>query len=254
MIGSLEIEKGCAYWTIDTGCVNAFGANEVREMRELFELCCSKFPNEIRVLCIKSHKISPSGKPIFCAGANLKERSDWNEEHLLQHLMFQRQTLHMLRTMPVFTYLYVDGYAIGLGVEMCLACDFVVSTPNGRFALPEVSLGIIPGAGGYTWAKHWARYPKEAMDWVNGGETIDSKYAQWLGVIDARVEYEPFESRHQNLFHWIDGMSAEEQWMLKEKRWSSCEFDVWFKEEQRIYAEKILAGGGLGKIHLKRNS
>lgn len=92
--------------------------------------------------------LTGSGEKIFCAGADLKERdgmtdAQWVEQHRLFEAM--RDALIEL---PCPVICAVNGAAYGGGTEIALACDFAYASPNARFALTEVKLGIMPGLGG----------------------------------------------------------------------------------------------------------
>jgi len=92
--------------------------------------------------------LTGSGNKIFCAGGDLKERNGMTREQWVrQHEIFERQywTLADLRV-PVIAA--VNGHAYAGGFEMVLTCDFAYASKNARFALTEVTLGIMPGAGG----------------------------------------------------------------------------------------------------------
>ncbi len=68
-------------------------------------------------------------------------------EWVAQHEIFERSYWRLLDC-PLPVIAAVNGHAFGGGFEMALACDFAYAVPEARFALPEVSLGIMPGAGG----------------------------------------------------------------------------------------------------------
>lgn len=92
--------------------------------------------------------LTGAGEKIFCAGADLKERDgmmddDWRAQHLLFEAM--RDALVAL---PVPVICAVNGAAYGGGCEIALNCDFIYAAEGARFALPEVTLGIMPGLGG----------------------------------------------------------------------------------------------------------
>jgi enoyl-CoA hydratase/carnithine racemase len=92
--------------------------------------------------------ITGSGNKIFCAGGDNKERktmdtSAWQAQHAIGEQAFR----HWINC-PIPVIAAVNGAAYGGGCEMVLACDFAYAAPQARFALPEVSLGILPGGMG----------------------------------------------------------------------------------------------------------
>jgi enoyl-CoA hydratase/carnithine racemase len=84
----------------------------------------------------------------FCAGGDLKQRQGMTDEQWQdQHLIFERAIRAMIDC-PVPLIAAVNGPAFAGGMEMALCCDFIYAAEGARFALTEVTLGIMPGAGG----------------------------------------------------------------------------------------------------------
>lgn len=92
--------------------------------------------------------LTGAGTRAFCAGADLKERRGMSDEAWgRQHLVYERMVRAMLGC-PVPLIAAVNGAAYAGGCELALACDFIYAAVEARFALTEVTLGIMPGAGG----------------------------------------------------------------------------------------------------------
>ena len=92
--------------------------------------------------------VTGAGDKAFCAGGDLKERNgmsdaQWQE----QHLLFERMVRALIGC-PAPTIAAVNGAAYAGGCEIALCCDFIYAAETARFALTEVTLGIMPGAGG----------------------------------------------------------------------------------------------------------
>ena len=84
----------------------------------------------------------------FCAGADIKERSGISdEEWLRQHHVLEGAMLAILNC-PIPVIAAVEGAAMGGGLELALACDFIYASETARFGLTETTLGIMPGLGG----------------------------------------------------------------------------------------------------------
>src|SRR5437660_4611699 len=89
-----------------------------------------------------------AGDKAFCAGGDLKERQGMSDETwAAQHLLFER-TIRAFIGCPVPVLGAINGAAYAGGCELALCCDFLYASENARFALTEVTLGIMPGAGG----------------------------------------------------------------------------------------------------------
>jgi enoyl-CoA hydratase/carnithine racemase len=86
----------------------------------------------------------------------------------------------------------IHGFAYGAGLEMSLYCDLRVASSDARFALPEVTLGYIPSAGGtQTAPRHLAR--SDAMLLATSGEPVDAAQAYEMGLVHAVVAREELE-------------------------------------------------------------
>jgi enoyl-CoA hydratase/carnithine racemase len=92
--------------------------------------------------------LTASGDKAFCAGGDLKERKGMSDaEWQAQHLVFER-LIRAILGCPVPVLAAVNGAAYAGGCEIAAAADFIYAASHARFALTEVTLGIIPGAGG----------------------------------------------------------------------------------------------------------
>jgi len=92
--------------------------------------------------------LSGAGPRAFCAGGDLKERNGMTDQQWQdQHLIFER-AIRAIINCPVPIIAAVNGAAYAGGMEIALCCDFIYASESARFALTEVTLGIMPGAGG----------------------------------------------------------------------------------------------------------
>ncbi len=92
--------------------------------------------------------LTGAGPRAFCAGGDLKERNGMTDQQWQdQHLIFER-AIRAVIGCPVPIIAAVNGAAFAGGLEIALGCDFIYAAEHARFALTEVTLGIMPGAGG----------------------------------------------------------------------------------------------------------
>ena len=92
--------------------------------------------------------LTGTGDKAFGAGADLKERNGMsNDTWLKQHALFERMTLALLDC-PIPVIAAVNGVAYAGSCELAMTCDFIYAAATARFALTEITLGIMPGGGG----------------------------------------------------------------------------------------------------------
>ncbi len=124
-----------------------------------------------------------SGDRAFCAGADLKERKDMTDEAWTrQHLIYERMVRAILAC-PIPIIAAVNGAAYAGGCELALACDFIYAAEHARFALTEVTLGIMPGAGG-TQTLPRAAGERRAKEIILTGKPFTAAEAQQWGLVN----------------------------------------------------------------------
>lgn len=129
--------------------------------------------------------VSGAGGKAFAAGADigeLKERS-----HTQAFLAWTARVFQQLEDFPRPTIAAIDGFALGGGLELALACDLRVASKSAKVGMPEVSLGIFPSAGG-TW-----RLPRlvglgRAKELIYTGRIVDAVEASSWGLFESLVE------------------------------------------------------------------
>jgi methylglutaconyl-CoA hydratase len=97
---------------------------------------------------VRAIVVTGTGDRAFCAGADLKERQGMDENAVRVQLGLYRDEMGVLDRSPKPVIAAINGVALGGGLELALVCDLRVASPSAVLALPETTLGIIPGAGG----------------------------------------------------------------------------------------------------------
>ena len=160
---------------------NALNTRMGLDLMEYFEQF-SIDPEEARVVIITGH-----GDKAFCAGGDLKERNGMTDEAWrAQHLIFERMIRAMMAC-PIPLVAAVNGAAYGGGCEIAAATDFIYASDNARFALTEVTLGIMPGSGG---TQNLARAVGErrAKELILSGLPFTAEQAEVWGLVNRVVE------------------------------------------------------------------
>ena len=119
----------------------------------------------------------------FIAGADIAAMADMDEAAALAFAGRGHALGEMLSSMPVPTIAAVNGFALGGGCELALACDFIYASDRARFGQPEVKLGVIPGFGGTQ--RMLRRIGRaRALELCMTGEMIDAPEALRIGLVN----------------------------------------------------------------------
>jgi len=87
----------------------------------------------------------------FCAGDDITEMPRWgNPNDVMRRVRYYQNMANQLEELDKVTIAAVDGFAVGGGLELTMACDFVIATERAKWGMPEVDVGITPGWGGTT--------------------------------------------------------------------------------------------------------
>jgi enoyl-CoA hydratase/carnithine racemase len=123
----------------------------------------------------------------FAAGADIKHMSAVDPASFREYGDALRGAVERLVDLPIFSVAAVDGLALGGGLELAMACTLRVGATGARLGLPEVKLGLIPGAGGTQ------RLPRlvgrgRALDLMLTGREVEADEAFWIGLVDRFAE------------------------------------------------------------------
>ncbi len=127
-----------------------------------------------------------TGEKNFCAGADIKELK---EKHPAEAEVFSRlghKIFNQVEYMEKPVIAAVNGYALGAGYELALACDIRIAGKNAKFGQPEVNLGLIPGFGGTQRLTRLVGIGR-AKEMILTGRIIDAKEAEYIGLINKVV-------------------------------------------------------------------
>ena len=133
--------------------------------------------DEVRVVVITG-----AGEKAFIAGADISEFAD--QTPVSQRNSFHERTLfNTIDTFPKPTIAMVNGFCLGGGCELALACDIRVCSETARFSQPEINLGIMPGGGG---TQRLTRLVGEgrSMEMILTGDMIDAATAERFGLVN----------------------------------------------------------------------
>jgi enoyl-CoA hydratase len=143
---TLSLKNDGAVWTLTIErpkALNALNSQVLGEIGHALDEINGKSFTDCRCLIITG-----SGEKAFVAGADIKELNTLNEASGKKFAEGGQALFRRLEKLKVPVIAAVNGFCLGGGFELALACDFIYASENAKFALPEVSLGIIPGFGG----------------------------------------------------------------------------------------------------------
>ncbi len=166
--------------------LNRPGSMNILDTRMLVELGNALVDSEknerIRAVII-------TGEKNFCAGADILELK---EKHPAEALVFSRlghEVFNRIENLEKPVIAAVNGYALGGGCELALACDVRIAAENAKFGQPEVNIGLIPGFGATQ------RLPRlvgigKAKELILTGRVVDAKEAESIGLVNKVVKDE----------------------------------------------------------------
>lgn len=125
-----------------------------------------------------------AGEKAFIAGADIKRMAKMNAEEAWKFGREGQEALSALEDLPQVTIAAVNGFALGGGCEMALACDMIYASSKAKFGQPEVSLGLIPGFGGTVRLFRRVGLGK-AREMIFTGVTLTAEQALQFGLADA---------------------------------------------------------------------
>jgi enoyl-CoA hydratase len=178
-----EVENRLGIITIDAPPVNALNKAFFEQMDELLP--------QIGDVC-DAVIITGAGDKAFVAGADIKEFPQLQQAEGVELCKRGQGIFQRIAELKQPVIAAIDGFALGGGLELALACDFRIATRKSQLGLPEVKLGIIPGYGG---TQRLARLvgPGKAKQLIFSGEFISAEEAYRIGLIEQLVDENALE-------------------------------------------------------------
>src|SRR5690606_12870585 len=171
-----------AWLTLDRAgeSVNTLSEGVVRELGSMLDAVAEAKP---RALVIRSAKTGG-----FAAGADIRDFRGVTDAAAIEARMHgAHRIVDRLAALDIPTIAVIHGHCLGGGLELALACDHRIATPDAKLGFPEVLLGLHPGLGG-TFRLTALIDPVEAMTMMLTGKSAHAGKARRLGLVDAVVE------------------------------------------------------------------
>ncbi|ASK61960.1 enoyl-CoA hydratase [Virgibacillus phasianinus] len=169
-------DNGIAYVTINREeALNCLNYETLHQLQE--EVSAIHLDQDVKVVIFTGY-----GEKAFCAGADLKERKYLSDTEVRRNVKAIRNLFTSIADLPQPTIAAVNGYALGGGFELMIACDFSIAVDGAKMGLTETSWAIIPGAGGTQ------RLPRlvgemKAKELIFTAKKLTAEEAVQLGVV-----------------------------------------------------------------------
>ncbi|GAA4837275.1 enoyl-CoA hydratase/isomerase family protein [Algivirga pacifica] len=226
--------------------LNALNAKTIGELEEAIQIAYDK--DEIRAVIVTG-----KGQKAFVAGADISEIAELDELNARKFSERGQEVFAKFEHCPKPVIAAVNGYALGGGCELAMACHMRVASNNAMFGLPEVSLGIIPAYGGTQ------RLPQlvgkgVAYEMITTGDMISAEKAERVGLANYNVPQEELLKKCHDLIdkitkkgplavaHAIDcihySLTSSDGYNMEANAFSSCCKTGDFKEGTAAFLEK----------------
>jgi len=167
-------EENIGIITIDSPPVNALEKQVLDELEEIVD----NIPFEVDVVIVQG-----AGEKAFVAGADIKDFPGLKKDTAIELAKRGQAIFNKIAKLDQPVIAAIDGFALGGGLELALACDIRVASTRSQLGLPEVKLGILPGYGG---TQRLPRLigPGKAKQLIFTGEFISAEEAKAIGLVE----------------------------------------------------------------------
>ncbi|MEI7973334.1 MAG: enoyl-CoA hydratase-related protein [Bdellovibrio sp.] len=160
--------------------LNALSLEVLEDLSSVLEEIRTLGPDRLRVLLLTG-----AGEKAFVAGADIKQiQALKNVQEAREFSEKGQRVFRELELLPFPVVAVVNGFALGGGLELALACDFILASEKSRFGLPEVGLGLLPGFGGTVRLARSIGLNR-ARAWTFMGEMVGASEAMAAGLVSA---------------------------------------------------------------------
>jgi enoyl-CoA hydratase/carnithine racemase len=173
-----EVSDGVGTIRLDRPPVNALNEQVAREIDEA--VAQARADDSVRAVVVWG------GEKVFAAGADIKEMGDLDAVTMYRYIGEFQDVFTRLERLPKITIAAINGYALGGGCELSMACDLRIAADDAQLGQPEILLGVIPGAGGTQ------RMPRlvgvgRAKEIIYSGRFVKAEEALAIGLVNEVV-------------------------------------------------------------------
>jgi enoyl-CoA hydratase/carnithine racemase len=171
----LEVDGGVGIIRLDRPPMNAINEELTADLRSAAQEAAARDDVGAVVLW--------GGEKVFAAGADVKMMAPMGPSEVRRMIEGLQDTFNLVEDLPKVTIAAITGYALGGGCELVMCADFRYAAEDARLGQPEISLGIIPGAGGTQRLPRLVG-PARAKDLIYSGRMVSAAEALDIGLVD----------------------------------------------------------------------
>ncbi len=192
-----SVEDSIALITVNRPkMLNALTASTIREIGDAISVAMNDE-------AVKGVLLTGAGEKAFVAGADIKEINELNMYEGRQLSREGQRIFSAIELAPKPVIAVINGFALGGGLELAMACHFRLASENAKFGQPEVNLGLLPGYGGTQ------RLPRligrgRAMELLLTGDMIDARRAYEIGLVNKVLPAGQLMDEARKMLHKIN--------------------------------------------------
>lgn len=226
-----EVQEGVARLTIARPkALNALNSEVLTELEQVLQIVAGKA--EIRVLLITGE-----GEKAFVAGADISEMLEKSPLEARRFAQHGQHVFALLEELPIPVLAAINGFALGGGCELAMACDIRIAAEQAKFGQPETGLGITPGFAG---TQRLARLvgAGRALELILSGETIDAAEAWRIGLVNKVVSKDQLQETAMELARKLAARSSVALELSKKAIYKGSETDF---QTAQAYESEVFA-------------
>ena len=174
----------------ETGAIATITVNRPKALNALNRAVLEEITRVLRDIrhdaSVRVLIVTGAGERAFVAGADIAAMSEMSVTDGLEFTRLGHRVMHTFEDLPIPVIAAVNGFALGGGLELALACDLIIASEKARFGQPEINLGLIPGFGGTQRLPHRIGQGR-AREFIMTGEMFDGRTAFEWGLVNKVV-------------------------------------------------------------------
>ena len=210
---TLEGKDGVARLTINRPPLNILN---IETMQEMISALKAVGKDE----SVNAIVITGAGDRAFSAGADIKDHMPDKVEVFIRTF---NELFYLLMSLEKTTIAQVNGYALGGGCELAIACDIIIASEKAQIGVPETTVGVFPPVAAAVLPKLVGR-PK-ALELILTGDMLDAKTAEYVGLVNKAVPSDRLEATVDELLKKLKEKSPVVLKLAKKAVYSGLELD-----------------------------